>query len=163
MILRVTPGPDPPCPQPQEHGADQLPEAGRVHRVLLALAAVLQIMIIQRGPRKRHALGENDQISIKHPITKVYLCRLIVSDEPLDGCGADPGGVTQTVLGAHLPLSWHSPRYPRVPRLLPGPGRRHRGNQRGAGAVRRGLDQEGGAAIADQLGLTSRGPNIGQA
>ena len=57
MILGVAPGPDPPGPQSQEHRSDQLPEAGRVHRVLLALAAVLQIVIIQRGARQRDALG----------------------------------------------------------------------------------------------------------
>ena len=57
MILGVAPGPNPPGPQSQEHGSDQLSEAGRVHRVLLALAAVLQIVIIQRGPRQRDSLG----------------------------------------------------------------------------------------------------------
>ena len=57
MILGVAPGPDPPGPQSQEHGSDQLAKAGRVHRVLLALAAVLQIVIIQRGAGQRDALG----------------------------------------------------------------------------------------------------------
>ena len=57
MILGVAPGPNPPGPQSQEHGSDQLSEAGRVHRVLLALAAVLQIVIIQRGPGQRDSLG----------------------------------------------------------------------------------------------------------
>ena len=57
MILGVAPGPNPPGPQSQEHRSYQLPEAGRVHRVLLALAAVLQIVIIQRGPGQRDTLG----------------------------------------------------------------------------------------------------------
>ena len=59
MILGVSPGPDPPGPQSQEHRSNQLPETGRVHRVLLALTAVLQIVIIQRRPGQRHSLEEN--------------------------------------------------------------------------------------------------------
>ena len=63
MVLGVAPGPDPPRAQPQEHGADQLPEAGGVHWVLLALAAVLQIVVVQGGPGQGHALMNNDSTS----------------------------------------------------------------------------------------------------
>ena len=59
-----------------------------------------------------------------------------------------------------LTLAWSLP-VADLRGLLPGPRCGHRGDERGAGAVRRGLDQEGGAAIADQLGLG--GAHTGQA
>lgn len=50
------PGAQPPCPQPHENGADQLPEGGSVHRVQLVLLAVPQVMVVERASGETHAL-----------------------------------------------------------------------------------------------------------
>ena len=43
VILGVAARPDPPGAQAEEHGPDELAEAGRVHRLLLRFGAVLKL------------------------------------------------------------------------------------------------------------------------
>jgi hypothetical protein len=51
------PGPQAPCPQPHEHGADQLPEGSGIHGVQLVLLAVPEVMVVQRTSGQTHAFG----------------------------------------------------------------------------------------------------------
>ena len=128
MILAIAPRPDPTCAKSQKHRPDQFPKTGGVHRVLPTLAAMLEVMRVQGGSRQGDALSG-----------------LIIGNQPLDGCRADPGGVAQLVAWAQFASSqaWA------VRGLLSS----HCCDQRGARPVRRGLDQEGGARVGHQLGL----------
>lgn len=49
------PGAQPSCPQAHEHGADQLPEGGGIHRVQLVLLAVPKVMVVERASGETHA------------------------------------------------------------------------------------------------------------
>lgn len=133
MVFAVPPSPYPAGAKSQEHRPNKLPKAGSVHGVLSTLAAVLEVMGVEGGAWQGDALR-----------------RLVVGNQPLDGGGADAGCIAQLVTRAQLAAG----QARTVRRLLAS----HGSDQRGAGAVRRRLDKEGGAGVGDQLGLGGAQP-----
>ena len=128
MVFAIPPSPYPAGPKSQEHGPNKLPKAGSIHGVLSTLAAVLEVMGVEGGAWQGDALR-----------------RLVVCNQPLDGGRADAGCIAQLVTRAHLTAT----QARAVWRLLAS----HGSDQRGAGAVRRRLNKEGGTGVGDQLGL----------